>query len=207
MLAGHVVWWGCPLGLQAGPGVSRGCGSGRLSGSLPLNWTKRLAIFLLFSPPTHACGGLCCFCRLCRLYCCCRRRHCRLCRCRLLPEALARRSVEPEGPVLCVASSWCSTQGFVAGARSNGSASDPSEKRLHAIEGRSSGGCAAASSDLWLLVLGAARATLRCVAARERCHRGRSLPAAASASGTPSSTACRRTMGSHSGEAARVRRR
>jgi len=144
---------------------------------------------------------------LCRLYCCCRRRHCRLCRCRLLPEALARRSVEPEGPVLCVASSWCSTQGFVAGARSNGSASDPSEKRLHAIEGRSSGGCAAASSDLWLLVLGAARATLRCVAARERCHRGRSLPAAASASGTPSSTACRRTMGSHSGEAARVRRR
>ena len=145
MLAGRVVRRGCPLGLRAGPGVSWGCGSGRLSGSLPLNWTKRLAIFLLFSPPTHACGGLCCFCRLCRLYCCCRRRHCRLCRCRLLPEALARRSVEPEGPVLCVASSWCSTQGFVAGARSNGSASDPTEKRLHAIEARSSGGCAAAS--------------------------------------------------------------
>ena len=84
------------MGLRAGPGVSWGCGSGRLGGSLPLNWAKRLAIFLLFSPPTHACGGLCCFCRLCRLYCCCRRRHCRLCRCRLLPEALARRSVEPE---------------------------------------------------------------------------------------------------------------
>ena len=98
LLAGHVVRRGCPLGLRAGPGVSRGCGSGRLGGSLPLNWTKRLAIFLLFSPPTHACGGLCCFCRLCRLYCCRRRRHCRLCRCRLLPDALPRRSVEPEGP-------------------------------------------------------------------------------------------------------------
>ena len=35
------------------------------------------------------------------LYCCCRRRRCWLCRCRLLPEALARRSVEPEGPVVC----------------------------------------------------------------------------------------------------------
>ena len=68
------------MGLRAGPGVSRGCGSGRLGGSLPLNCTKRLAIFLLFSPPTHACGGLCCFHRLCRLYCCRRRRHCRLCR-------------------------------------------------------------------------------------------------------------------------------
>ena len=101
MLAGRVVRRGCPLGLRAGPGVSWGCGSGRLGGSLPLNWAKRLAIFLLFSPPTHACGGLCCFCRLCRLYCCRRRRHCRLCRCRLLPDALPRRSVEPEGPVSC----------------------------------------------------------------------------------------------------------